>query len=156
MWAALQRFATTCWLHKTSRHFLLVRSYSAYYNNRSDMHNKRNSSFTESLIPVLREKQRLESLSLSFHVTHSSVQLTQEEENAEIRDGGSLTKSCVSSELSDVSFALSTVMTGINTDRRRGRSRWRDVCSMVCLWFSYLFIYSAISIIAPFFPGEVP
>ena len=127
------------------------------------MHNKRNSSFAESLIPVLREKQRLESLSLSFQVTHSSVQLTQEEEKAEIRDGGSLTKSYVSSELSDVSSelsdvssALSAVMTGRNTDRRNGRIRWRVVCSMVCLWFSYLFSYSAFSIIAPFFPVEVP
>ena len=119
------------------------------------MHNRRNSSFTESLIPALKEKQRLESLSLSIQVTHSSVQLTQEEK-AELRDGGSLTKSYVSSELSDVSSELSAVMPEINTVRRNRRIRWRVVCSMVCLWFSYLFINSALSIIAPFFPVEVP
>ena len=118
------------------------------------MHNRENSSFAESLISALKEKQRLESLSLSIQVSHSSVQLTKEEK--ELRDGGSLTKSYVSSELSDVSCELSSVMTEINTDRRKGRIRWRVVCSMVCLWFSYLFLNSAFSIIAPFFPVEVP
>ncbi len=59
------------------------------------MHNRRNSPFAKSLIFALREKQRLESLSSSMQVTHSSMQLTQEEEKAEITDGGSLTKSYV-------------------------------------------------------------
>ena len=122
-----------------------MRSYSAYYNNRSSMHNRRNISFTESLIAVLREKQHLESLAWASSLP-IQVCSNQEEEKAEIRDGVSLTKSYVLSE-------LSAVMTEINTDRRRGRSGWRDVCSMVCLWFSYLFVYSAFSIIGPFFSG---
>ena len=120
------------------------------------MYNRRNSSLAESLIPALREKQRLESLSLSIQVTHSSMQLTHEEEKAEIRDGRSLTKSYVSSELSDVSAEIPAVMTEINSDRSRGRSRWRVLCAMVCLWISNLFSNSAFSIIAPFFPVEIP
>lgn len=84
---------------------------------------------------------------------NSTIQLTEEEELSGDSEPllklaeESLTKSNVSAEQS----AVLTEVTG-GSGRRK---RWQDICTVVCLWISYLLCSAAYSVIGPFFPKEV-